>query len=95
VGEYTADEIDCESSHGPAHASFEQDDEYFSALLTAQTAPQQWCGFTDMRYEGRLDGDSLSGSVPAFPSLPVTGALSMDGRELDLEIGAGRMRLHR
>src|SRR4051794_38886804 len=49
VGEYTADDLDCESSQGPAHANFEQDGAHFSSLLTAQSP---LCGFAYLRYEG-------------------------------------------
>jgi hypothetical protein len=62
VGDYVADPSDGFDCTGPATATFEQHEGAVSGVLDA--APPD-CAFRDIRFEGRLEGTTLTGSMPA------------------------------
>ena len=82
VGDYVAEPFDCGSSTGPATATFEQHEGAVSGVLNA--APSD-CAFRDIRFEGRLEGTTLTGTMPGwFPFAHARGVLAANALDLTI-----------
>jgi len=95
----SADFVDCDSNT-PAQASFDQNGSTVTGTLNAT---MNACGFSNVKFQGTLEGTTLRGTIAAgnrFTNGTVFGSLS--GSSLELGIGngfgripGGRMHLHR
>jgi hypothetical protein len=81
-GTYTAEPLECESSSGPAKATFEQVGASVSGVLTGAS---KYCGFQSKHFEGVLEGVTLSGALTDwFPDAHASGAVV--GETLELHV---------
>ena len=97
--DYVADPTDSDGFHctGPATATFEQHEGAVSGVLNA-VSPD--CGFRDIRFEGRLEGTTLTGTMPGwFLDAHARGVLAGDALDITIlnhyEYPSGTMRLKR